>query len=148
MNNPSELRCSAHPEVLVNWTRGMQFNAGVPGGPTVRIDGDRQDGPGPFDVLLAAIATCASTDVLSILSKQRTPAQSLSVRVQSDRVNGTPRPLARAVLHFAVRGPGIAPDKAERAVDLAITKYCSVRASLLADAAATWTVKVETLADG
>jgi len=40
---------------------------------------------------------------------------------------GSPR---RLVLAYTIDGPGIDRSAAERAIDLAVTKYCSVRASL------------------
>lgn len=106
----------------------------------MRIDGDSKSAPSPFDTLLAAIATCAATDVVSILAKQRTPVKALRVAVEAQRVEATPRRLAAAVLHFSLTAPGATQAKAERAVELAVTKYCSVRSSLLAEIPVTWTV--------
>jgi putative redox protein len=142
MSNPPSAAI-AHAPVEVHWISGLTFEAGRPNGPRVRIDGDAQTAPSPFEVLLAAIATCASVDVLAILEKQRTPAQSLDVRVEANRVESTPRRLAAAVLHFRIRAPGTTIQKATRAIELSVTKYCSVRSSLIADAPVTWTVQLE-----
>jgi putative redox protein len=132
----------AHPPLDVQWLSGLAFEAGRPQGPKVRIDGDAQTGPSPFDTLLAAIATCASVDVVTILGKQRTPVHALNVRVEANRVDSTPRRLASAILHFSITAPGTTIEKATRAVELAVTKYCSVRSSLIADASVTWTVEL------
>lgn len=132
-----------HPPIDVRWTGGTNFEAGRPGGPRMRIDGDAQTGPSPFDTLLAAIATCALVDVVTILEKQRTPAQALDVRVEANRVDSTPRRLASAILHFSIAAPGATVEKATRAVELSVTKYCSVRSSLIADAEVTWTVELK-----
>lgn len=132
-----------HPAIQIEWAGGMHFDAGRLGGPRVRIDGDAESGPGPFDVLLGALAACASTDVVEILQKQRTPVQSLKVRVDATRVAGTPRRLASAALQFTIGATGITQEKAERAVELAVTKYCSVRSSLIADARVTWTIDLQ-----
>ena len=128
----------------VQWVGGLNFEAGRPDGPRIRIDGDGQSAPSPFDALLAAIATCASVDVVTILQKQRTPVQALSVRVAANRVDSTPRRLASAVLHFGITAPGTTLEKATRAVELAVTKYCSVRSSLIADAPVSWSVELKT----
>ncbi len=112
--------------------------------PGIRIDGDAQSAPSPFDALLAAIATCASVDVVTILEKQRTPVRALSVRVESNRIESTPRRLASAVLHFSIAAPGTTIEKATRAVELSVTKYCSVRSSLIADASVSWSVELKT----
>jgi putative redox protein len=139
-NSPSGT--SAHLPIDVRWVGGLNFEAGRPDGPKVRIDGDAQTGPSPFDALLAAIATCAAVDVVSILEKQRTPVKALDIRVAADRVASTPRRLASAVLHFSIAAPGTTIGKATRAVELSVTKYCSVRSSLIADAPVTWTVEL------
>jgi putative redox protein len=94
-------------------------------------------------MLLAAVAACAATDVVEIMKKQRTPLAALSVRVEATRVTPIPRRLASAVLHFSLRGAGITPEKAARAVGLSVTKYCSVRSSLIEDAPVTWTVDLQ-----
>ncbi len=132
----------AHAQIDVQWVGGLAFEAGRPQGPRVRIDGDGQTAPSPFDVLLAAIATCASVDVVTILEKQRTPASALGVRVEANRLDSTPRRLASAILHFSIAAPGTTIEKATRAVELSVTKYCSVRSSLLADVPVTWTVQL------
>lgn len=142
MHNPPSTTI-AHAPIEVRWMSGVSFEAGRHDGPKVRIDGDAETAPSPFDVLLAAIASCASVDVVTILKKQRTPIQSLDVRVESDRVDSTPRRLAAAVLHFRIGAQGTTIEKATRAVELSVTKYCSVRSSLIADASVTWTVELE-----
>lgn len=127
----------AHVPIEVEWSGGQRFTAGRRDGPQISVDGDAKTAPSPVDVLLAALASCAATDVVIILEKQRTPPRSLAVRVESTRVSSTPRRLASAALHFIIRGAGITPDKAKRAVDLSVEKYCSVRSSLAADIAVT-----------
>lgn len=133
----------AHAPIDVQWVGGFNFEAGRPGGPKARIDGDAQSAPGPFDMLLAAIAACASVDVVTILEKQRTPVRVLNVRVEANRIDSTPRRLASAILHFSIMAPGTTVAKATRAIELAVTKYCSVRSSLIADAPVSWTVDLE-----
>ncbi len=133
-----------HVPIQVEWAGGLQFDAGRVDGPKVRMDGDTRTGPNPIDTLLAALGACAATDVVLIMEKQRTPLKSLSVRVDAQRVSSVPKRLAAAVLHFTLEGAGITPEKAERAVELSVTKYCSVGASLRADAPVTWTIELKT----
>jgi putative redox protein len=143
MTNPPS-GTSAHVPIDVQWVGGLAFEAGRPDGPRIHIDGDAQSAPSPFDALLAAVATCASVDVVTILEKQRTPVRALSVRVEANRVDSTPRRLASAVLHFGIAAPGTTIEKATRAVELSVSKYCSVRSSLIADASVSWSVELKT----
>ena len=131
-----------HPTIEVDWLGASEFEAHRAGGPKIRIDGDSKAAPSPFDTLLAAVATCAATDVVSILAKQRTPVKALRVAVEAQRIDATPRRLASAVLHFSIAAPGSTAAKAGRAVELSVTKYCSVRSSLLAGIPVTWTVEL------
>ena len=127
----------------VDWIAASEFEAHRADGPKVRIDGDSKAAPSPFDMLLAALATCAATDVVSILAKQRTPVKSLHVAVEAQRVDATPRRLASAILHFSIAAPGTTRAKAERAVELSVTRYCSVRSSLLAEIPVIWTLELK-----
>lgn len=140
MNNAAVTE-SPHSPVDVKWVSGLTFQAGRPDGPKVRIDGDGQTAPSPFDMLLGAIAACSAVDVVTILGKQRTLVQALTVRVEANRFDSVPRHLASANLHFRITAPGSTLERAKRAVDLSVTKYCSVRSSLDAEAPITWTVE-------
>ena len=126
--------------VHVEWAGGQRFDAGRPGGPVLRIDGTGETGQGPVDAVLTALASCISVDVVEILAKRRTPVGRLGVEVVGERVTTIPRRLRRVRLEFEVDGDGIERVHAERAIDLAITKYCSVRDSLAPDIALEWTL--------
>lgn len=143
MRNPPS-QTVAHTPIDVQWVNDLTFEAGRPQGPKVRIDGHAQTAPSPFDMLLAAIATCTSVDVVTILEKQRTPVHALQVRVEANRVDSTPRRLAGATLHFSITAPGTTIEKATRAVELSISKYCSVRSSLIGDASVASSVELKT----
>ena len=129
--------------VKVTWAGGERFDAGRPGGPSVRIDGKAETGPGPVDTLVSALASCAAIDVVQIIEKRRTPVKSLSVDVVGERVNGTPRRLHHVTLAFHIAGDGIERVHAERAIDLAVNKYCSVKDSLAKDIAIEWSLTLD-----
>jgi len=95
------------------------------------------------DGLLASLAACAGIDVAEILAKRRTPATSLRVEVVGERVTTTPKRLKHVTLNFHIAGDGIDRANAERAIDLAVNKYCSVRDSLRPDVPVEWTLELE-----
>jgi putative redox protein len=129
--------------VKVTWAGGERFDAGRPGGPSVRIDGKAETGPGPVDTLVSALASCAAIDVVEILAKRRTPVRSLTVDVVGERVDTIPRRLRHVTLAFHIGGEGIERGHAERAIELAVNKYCSVRDSLAKDIPVVWTLTLE-----
>jgi putative redox protein len=126
--------------VRVEWSGDHRFSAGKSGRPSIVIDGDGQAGPSPFDTMLVSLGTCVSVDVADILAKRRTPVSSLVIDVVARRVDTIPRRLEHVMLNFSIAGGGIERVHAERAVELAVRKYCSVRDSLRPDVPVEWTI--------
>ncbi len=126
--------------VNVKWAGDRRFDAWRQGRPSVRLDGDGVTGPSPVDGLLGALGSCISVDVVDILAKRRTPVESFEVDVVGTRVDAIPRRLEHVTLNFRIVGAGIERVHAERAVELAVTKYCSVRDSLRPDVPVEWTI--------
>ncbi|HKC81903.1 MAG TPA: OsmC family protein, partial [Gemmatimonadaceae bacterium] len=116
--------------IHVEWAGAHRFDAGRPGGPTARIDGEGETGQSPPETLLTALATCVSYDVIDILAKKRTPIESLEIDVLGERVDTIPRRYKHITLNFRIGGKGIEKEQALRAIELSATKYCSVRDSL------------------
>ncbi|GAC1656675.1 MAG: hypothetical protein NVS4B3_22560 [Gemmatimonadaceae bacterium] len=128
--------------VHVRWAGEHRFDAGRLGGPTLRLDGSGVTGQSPVDGVLSALAACTSVDVVDILAKRRTPVSSLAVDAVGQRAEAMPARLTRIHLTYRIGGAGIEQAQAERAVELAVTKYCSVRDSLARDIIIDWTVLV------
>lgn len=116
--------------VLVNWKGERNFEAGREGRPSILVDGDGQNAPSPPDVLLAALASCVSVDVVDILGKRRTPPETFDVEVLGERVDSIPRKFKHITLNFTITGQGIDRVNAMRAIELSANNYCSVRDSL------------------
>ena len=119
--------------VLVRWKgEGTMAFEGrkAKGGPTITVDNTGKAEPGPVDTLLISLAACTSEDVLTILDKRRTPAKRLEIEVEGLRANATPARLTQVHLRYVVDGEGIDRANTLRAIELAVTKYCSVRDSL------------------
>ena len=129
--------------VVVYWDGEHRFHGGREGKPPITVDGAKQQGPGAVDTLIISLVACSSMDVVDILEKRRTPADSLRVDVGYKRFDGVPRRLTDVHLLFRVR---TASDKShvERAVALAVEKYCSVATSLRDDVCITHEVVLET----
>ncbi len=124
--------------VNVEWKGEHRFDTARPGGSVARLDGSGATGQSPVDILLSALAACAGIDVVEILAKRRTPIESMNVEVVGERVTETPRRYKHITLKFRVAGKGIERDQALRAIELSVTKYCSVKASLDPDIVVDW----------
>jgi len=109
----------------------MAFAGGsAAGGPTILLDNKGKEGPGPVGTLLIALAACTSEDVVTILTKRRTPPTALRLEVEGKRANAVPARLTHIQLRYVIDGEGIDRANTLRAIELAVTKYCSVRDSL------------------
>ncbi|MES2524551.1 MAG: OsmC family protein [Gemmatimonadota bacterium] len=125
--------------VQATWAGEHRFDVKRQGDfPSVRIDASGKTGPSPVDALLLALATCTGVDVVDILEKRRTPVSAMDVKVTGQRFNGVPARLTHIELTYVVDGAGIERAHAERAIELAVTKYCSVRDSLDKSAPVEW----------
>jgi len=135
MTNPTSPTPAPKPpnHVRVSWAGGRRFDAARPGGVAIRMDTTGETGPGPVDTLLGALAACTAVDVVEIMEKRRTPLAELAVDVIAHRVQSIPRRLDRVRLAYTLGGEGVERVHAERAVELAVAKYCSVRDSLAPD---------------
>lgn len=124
------------------------FEARDGNGHTVRIDtspesGGQNFGARPMQLLLMGLGGCSGIDIISILKKQRQEVESFQMTINGEREKGKEPTIWEAV-HITVELTGkIDPDKAQRAVDLSMEKYCSVAETLRrAGGNLTWDVKV------
>ncbi len=133
---------STPSRILVNWKTERIFEAGREGRPAVLLDGDGIQAPTPPEALLASLASCVSVDVVDILAKRRTPVEKYSVEALGERVDSIPRRFKHITLNVSITGAGIERGPAEHAIDLAVTKYCSVRDSLAPDIPIVWNLSL------
>ncbi len=118
-------------------------------GQSVRIDNSPEHGGDhfgvrPMQMLLMSLAGCSGMDVISILKKQRQNVTDYKTIVRGEREQGVEPSVWKYVeLEFIIYGD-VDESKAQRAVELSITKYCSVAETLRrAGAEIKWSVKVE-----
>jgi putative redox protein len=114
------------------WKGGLLYEAGV-GERKHLIDGNSKAAPSPVETLLSSLGTCAASDVVDILNKQRTPPEKLEVDVVATRRADYPRRVLTAEVTLTLDGKGITRDQVERAMKLSAEKYCTVAASLAGD---------------
>lgn len=104
-------------------------------GGKIRLDGTRsigglEGGLAPMQSLLAAAGGCSMIDVVNILEKQRQDLKAIRVEVDGDRQNVETWSEFKTIhMHFILEGD-LEPAKVERAIELSITKYCSVSKAL------------------
>jgi putative redox protein len=121
--------------IALDWERDMIFRGGAPDGPSLVIDADNAQAPGPMLTLLLAAASCTGSDVVMILEKMRVELRQLRIEMHGTRREEAPRRYTALRFEFRIVGVGLDEPKARRAIDLSLEKYCSVVASLAPDIA-------------
>ena len=119
--------------IRATWEGEHRFDTGRPGGAVARFDGSAKTGQNPVDAIVSALAACVGIDVVDILGKRRTPPARFTIEAHAERRAEHPRRVERVRMDFVVDGDGIEIVHTERAVALAIEKYCSVAATLATD---------------
>jgi len=116
-------------------------------GNSVHIDaspdiGGANKGMRPMQLLLAAMGSCSSIDIISILKKQKQDLRDIKVTVTGEREKNTVPSLYTEVhVHFRLYG-NLDPDKVQKAVSLSVEKYCSVAKTLEKTAKVTYSVEI------
>lgn len=101
------------------------------GGNKIEMDGapkigGSNKGMRPMQLILAAAGSCSSIDVISILKKMKQDLNEFNVEVTGEREpDVVPSLFTDVHLHFKLSG-NLEEDKVKRAIQLSITKYCSV----------------------
>ena len=91
---------------------------------------NENSGMKPSELVLSALAGCASVDVVDILAKKRTPLSHLEVQVSAEQDADPPWTFRKIYVKFLLKGKGLTEKNVEQAIQLSEEKYCSVAATL------------------
>ncbi len=111
------------------------FEAADENGHIVKMDsnpesGGQNYGVRPMQMLLMGLGGCSAIDVIHILKKQRQEVRDYKMTVTGDREAGKEPSLWENInIEFHIYGD-VDEQKAIKAVELSIDKYCSVAATL------------------
>ena len=110
-----------------DWKHDEVFQGTTEDGKSITIDGDsaHTHGPSPLQIVLMALCSCTSVDVVSILKKKRQNLTGLRVSAHATQAETPPRIFTHIKLTYAVRGR-LSRKAVEDAVSLSKNKYCSV----------------------
>jgi len=113
-------------EVKTNWAGGMAFDSHI-GNHIIRMDsGDYATGPTPKPLLLSALSGCTGIDVVSTLEKMRVTFSDLSIDVNGQLSETTPKVYTDIEVIYTIKVSEADKPKMERAVQLSVEKYCGV----------------------
>lgn len=96
-------------------------------------DGEEKQHQSPMELLLSALASCASVDAVLMMKKKRREIQEFKVEAEGLRNDGVPAFYKSIHLKFILTSPDATQAEFEKVIKLAVEKYCSVASSLNSD---------------
>ena len=128
----------------VSWKGGRTFIGSDSTNHAVILSSQKEGvGMKASELLLVALATCSSYDVVGILEKRKVKLRKLDVEVSAQQEVDPPWTFTDIHLKYIVAGQGIEPKHVETAICLSEEKYCSVAATLKGKAKITWEYVIE-----
>lgn len=110
-------------------------------GQKVLLDGEDK-AMRPMQLVLSALGSCSTIDIVLILKKQREPLEDIKVVVNGERhEDRVPKTFKSINIHYIIKG-NVNEAKAKRAIDLSMNKYCSVSKMLELTVDITYTFEI------
>lgn len=104
--------------------------------------GGGNKGMRPMQLLLVAVASCSTIDIINILKKQKQPLKDIHITVDGERESDkVPSLFTDIHIHYKLVGD-LSEEKAKRAIALSMDKYCSVSKTLEATAKITTSFEI------
>jgi putative redox protein len=120
------------PDTTLRWIPGGSrfVSTDSTGHSVVMSKPDDNTGMKPSELILSALAGCASVDVVDILAKKRTPLSYLEVQLNAEQDADPPWTFRKIYMKFIVKGESLTEKNVAQAIELSEEKYCSVAATL------------------
>ena len=115
--------------------KGITFAGKTDSNHWITMDGPEEFGGSnagirPKELLLLALAGCTASDVITILTKKRTPLDDFEINIKADISDEHPQVFTKIDLEYVFYGNDLNTKDIERAIELSQTKYCAVTAML------------------
>ena len=116
--------------VQMKWDGDLRFVAQTESGAGVTMEpgpafGGTGKYPTPMELLAIGLGGCMGMDIVSILEKMRVGLKTLDIAVETKRREEHPRYYEEMKIICTFSGDGVTEDKARKAVDLSLERYCS-----------------------
>jgi putative redox protein len=120
--------------VNVEWQKNMHFISKV-NGIEIHLDADKDSGgenlgPRPKPLLMTALGGCTGMDIASILKKMQVEIEYFNVIVEGISEEEHPKKFTSMHIIYEIKAKNLSTEKLEKAINLSLEKYCSVKATL------------------
>jgi putative redox protein len=125
----------AEKKAFVKQIKGITFAGKADSNHWVTMDGPEDFGGSnagvrPKELLLIGLGGCTGSDVVTILQKKKVNVDGFEMNITSDVSETHPQVFTKIHVEYVFYGKSIEPKDVERAIELSMTKYCSVTAML------------------
>ncbi len=115
----------------VRWLADRHFVGTDSNNHSVVLSGQKEGiGVSPSEMLLIALASCSSVDVVEILEKKRKKLTLLEVTASGEQDPDPPWAYRKIHVKYRLGGKGLTEKAVEQAIHLSQDKYCSVSATV------------------
>ncbi len=133
---------------VVKQVRGITLAAKAGSNHWVMMDGREPFGgssaaSSPKELILMALGGCTAMDVIPILQKKRVSLEGFEINLSGTTREEHPQVFTDIHVEYVFYGNAIDPADVERAIELSVTKYCSVSAMLRASVNLTHSYRIE-----
>jgi len=129
----------------VRWLADRHFVGTDSNNHSVVLSGQKEGiGVSPSEMLLIALASCSSVDVVEILEKKRKKLTLLEVTASGERDPDPPCAYRKIHIKYRLAGKGLTEKAVEQAIHLSQDKYCSVSATVRGVARITFEYEIVT----
>ncbi len=108
---------------------------------TIQLSGNKSC-VSPMESVLMAGAACSAIDIELILNKMRQSLESIEAEADGERAETDPKVFVKIHVHYSLKGK-LKEDKVKEAIDMSVTKYCSVLTMLAKTATITTSFEIK-----
>jgi Predicted redox protein, regulator of disulfide bond formation len=94
---------------------------------------DKKENLSPMELLLSAVTTCAAVEIVSMIKKRRRDFRDLKAESSGIRADTHPMYYKKINIKYIIYSKDLQDSEADRFINLALTKYCSVGSSIRKD---------------
>lgn len=122
-------------KALVKQVKGITFVGKTDSNHWITMDGPESFGGSdagirPKELLMLSLGGCTGSDVASILGKKKIKLDGFEMNISAEVADEHPQVFTRIHLEYVFYGKNLPEKDIERAIELSLTKYCSVTAML------------------
>jgi len=118
-------------KVIVESIEGLKLKGKNEKGYEIVMDTKKEIGgfdsaPTPMETVLMALGGCTAMDVISMLSKMKIKYKYFGIEIEGKRRDEHPKVFKEIYLKYIFKGENLDMNKLRKAIELSLSKYCSV----------------------